>query len=85
MRAKRKKTTAVPFRGIAFLAAIAFAAAGLLIAQDAAPTQPAPTTQPASAAATKQQADDAAGFKEFTVRVQDYLTLHKAVEKKLPR
>ena len=64
----------VQYRGCVLLIAIFFAAAGFLAGQDAAPT----------AVATKAQADDAAGFKEFTVHMQDYLTLHKEIEKKLP-
>ncbi|MDP9268194.1 MAG: hypothetical protein M3P27_07680 [Acidobacteriota bacterium] len=35
-------------------------------------------------AASKEQAEDAASFKEFTARVNEYLKLHKAVEKQLP-
>jgi hypothetical protein len=82
MRAKIKRP--VPSRGIVFLAALTFAAAGLLRAQDTPPTQAAAPTAAATAAATKEQADDAAGFKEFIVHMDDYLTLHKAIEKKLP-
>ena len=63
----------VQYRGCVLLIAICLAAAGLLTGQDTAP-----------AVATKAQADDAAGFKEFTVHMQDYLTLHKEIEKKLP-
>ena len=74
MRAKRQVTS----RGFALLVALSLAAAGLLMGQDATPTA-APT-----GAATKEQAADAAGLKEFTARMEDYLTLHKAVEKKLP-
>jgi hypothetical protein len=36
------------------------------------------------AASGKERADDVAGFKEFTVRVQAYVTLQKAVEAALP-
>ena len=36
------------------------------------------------AASTKEQADDAAGFREFTARVQAYVKLQKAVESSLP-
>lgn len=60
----------VPYRGFALLATLSLAAAGMLLGQGAAPN--------------KGQADDVAGFKEFTGHVDDYLTLHKAVEKKLP-
>jgi hypothetical protein len=88
MKAKRKRP--VPHRGFVLVAAFTMAAVGLLAGQDAAPThdaapnQPAPVTAAATAAASKEQAEDAAGFKEFTARMGDYLALHKAVEKKLP-
>ena len=82
MRAKRKRP--VPSRGIALLVAFTFAATGLLTAQDAAPTQAASPTQAVSAAATKEQVEDGAGFKEFSARMDEYLALHKAVDKKLP-
>jgi len=36
------------------------------------------------AAPSKEQADDAAGFKEFSDRVQTYLKLQKSVESGLP-
>lgn len=36
------------------------------------------------AALSKEQADDVAGFKEFSVRVQTYLKLQRAVESSLP-
>jgi hypothetical protein len=78
MRAERR----VPCRGLALLVALALAAAYQLAGQDAVPT-PAPAPAP-TAAATTAQSDNAAAFKEFTVRVEDYLTLHKAIEKKLP-
>jgi hypothetical protein len=39
---------------------------------------------PNVAAPNKEQADDAAGFKEFTGRMEEYLALHKTIEKKLP-
>jgi hypothetical protein len=35
-------------------------------------------------ASDKEQKEDAAGFKEFTSHVQEYVKLHKAVEAKLP-
>src|ERR1051325_9276261 len=35
-------------------------------------------------APTKEQRDDAVAFKEFTVQVEQYLKLHKMVEKQLP-
>jgi len=37
-----------------------------------------------NAAANKGNAEDEAGFKQFTARVNDYLKLHKAVEKEIP-
>ncbi len=66
MRAKRR----VPYRGVALLAALFLAAAGVLAAQG-----PAPKTG---------RKDDAAGFKEFSDRVQDYVKLQKTVESSLP-
>jgi hypothetical protein len=60
----------VPYRGLALLVALSLAAAGVLAGQGAAPS--------------KEQTDDAAGFKEFTGRVEEYLKLHKTVEKELP-
>lgn len=60
----------VPYRGFALLVALSLAAAGVLAGQGAAPS--------------KEQTDDAAGFKEFTGRVEEYLKLHKTVEKELP-
>lgn len=59
----------VPYRGFALLAAFSLAA-GVLAGQGVAPT--------------KGQTEDAAGFKEFTGRVEEYLKLHKRVEKELP-
>lgn len=38
----------------------------------------------ASTASDKEQEDDAASFKEFTGRVQEYVKLHKTVESSLP-
>lgn len=55
---------------IALLTALALAAAGALAGQGVAPA--------------KEQTDDAAGFKEFSARVDEYLKLHKTVEKQLP-
>ena len=60
----------VPYRGFALLVALSLAAAGVLAGQGVAPS--------------KEQTDDAAGFKEFTGRVEEYLKLHKTVEKQLP-
>src|SRR5260370_2613019 len=84
MSATRTRKRPVPSRGLVLLAAFTFAAGRLLTAQDTAPTQSAAPRLPATAAATKEQAEDAAGFKEFTARMGDYLALHKAVDKKLP-
>jgi hypothetical protein len=72
MRTNRR----VLYRGVSPLVALLLAAAGLLAGQDAAPN--------VAAVPSKEQADDAAGFKEFTVRMEEYLALHKTVEKKLP-
>lgn len=71
MRAMRR----VPIRGVVLLVALSLAAAGVLAGQEAAPNVAAPN---------KEQTDDAAAFKEFTGRVQEYLTLRKNIEKKLP-
>ena len=60
----------VAYRGFALLVALSLAAAGVLASQGGAPK--------------KEQTDDAEGFKEFTGRVDEYLKLHKAVEKELP-
>ena len=58
----------VPYRGFALLVTLSLAAAGML----------------AGAAPGKEQTEDAAGFKEFTGHVDEYLKLHKTVEKTLP-
>jgi hypothetical protein len=50
--------------------AISLAAAGVLSGQ--------------SAAQSKEQADDAAALKKFTLSVDEYLNLRKAIEKQLP-
>ncbi len=60
----------VLYRGFALLAALSLAAAGVLAGQDAA--------------RSKEQTDDAAAFKEFAGRVDEYLKLHKTIEKQLP-
>jgi hypothetical protein len=60
----------VSYRGFALLVALSLASAGVLAGQDAA--------------LNKQQAEDAAGFKEFMGHVEEYLKLHKEVEKQLP-
>jgi hypothetical protein len=75
MRAKRR----VRCLGFAVVA-LFLAAAGVLAGQDAAPNVAAPSV----AAANKEQTDDAAGFKEFSGRMEEYLALHKTIEKKLP-
>lgn len=54
----------------ALMTALALAAGGALAGQGVAPA--------------KEQTDDAAGFKEFSARVDEYLKLHKTVEKQLP-
>lgn len=54
----------------ALVATLALGAAGALAGQGVAPG--------------KEQTDNAAGFKEFSSRVDEYLKLHKAVEKQLP-
>ena len=60
----------VPYRGFALLVALSLGAAGVLAGQGGAPGE--------------EQTDDSAGFKEFTGRVDEYLKLHKTVEKELP-
>jgi len=60
----------VPYRGFALLVALSLAAAGVFAGQGAAPS--------------KEQTNDAASFKEFTGHVEEYLKLHKTVEKELP-
>jgi hypothetical protein len=60
----------VPYRGFALLVALTLAAAGVHAVQDAAPN--------------KEQTDDAAAFKKFTVRVDEYVNLRKTIEKQLP-
>ena len=60
----------VPYRGVALLAALSLAAAGALAGQGAAPN--------------KEQADDAAALKKFTVSVDEYLKLRNSIEKQLP-
>jgi hypothetical protein len=60
----------VSYRRFALLVALSLAAAGVLEGQDAA--------------SNKEQTDDAAGFKEFTSHVEEYVKLRKTIEKKLP-
>jgi hypothetical protein len=60
----------VPYRSFALLVVCSLAAAGALAGQDAAQI--------------KEQADDTAALKKFTVNVDGYLTLRRSIEKKLP-
>ena len=60
----------VPYRGFALLVALSLAAAGALAGQGTAPN--------------KEQTDDAAALQKFTVSVDEYLKLRKAIEKQLP-
>jgi hypothetical protein len=59
----------VSYRRAVLLGALSLAA-GALGGQDAAPN--------------REQRDDAAGFKEFTGRMEEYLKLSQTIEKKLP-
>lgn len=69
-KSRMRAKNRVSYREVALLAALSLAAAGVLAGQ--------------VATLNKEQTDDAAGFKQFTVRVEEYLKLHKAVEKQLP-
>ena len=60
----------VPYRSFALLIVFSVAAASALAGQDAAQI--------------KEQADDVAALKHFTVSVDGYLKLRKSIEKKLP-
>ncbi len=60
----------VPYRRFAQLVALFLATAGTIMGQ--------------SAAQIKEQADDAAALKKFTLSVDEYLNLRKAIEKQLP-
>jgi hypothetical protein len=60
----------VAYRRFALPIALFLAAAGTLAGQ--------------GAALNKEQADDAAALKKFTVSVDDYLKLRKSIEKQLP-
>ena len=60
----------VPYRRFALLVVLSLAAAGTLAGQVAAPN--------------KEQTDDAAAFKRFTVRVNEYVKLRNTIEKQLP-
>jgi hypothetical protein len=63
----------MPYRGYFLVVAFSLAAAGMSARQSSAPNK-----------GQKDQKDDAAGFKEFSDRVQDYVKLQKTVESKLP-
>src|SRR5258707_5825220 len=65
---KAKKT--VLCAGFALLIACYFAVAGVLTGQNTAPHE--------------VQADTSAGFRDFSVRVQEYMKLRDSIEKKLP-
>ncbi len=69
MRAKRR----MPYRGSFLVVAFSLAAAGVPAGQSSAPNRE-----------QKDQKEDAAGFKEFSDRVQDYVKLQRTVESKLP-
>ena len=60
----------VPYRSFALLVVCSLALAGALTSQDAGQI--------------KEQADDTAALKKFTVNVDGYLTLRRSIEKKLP-
>ena len=60
----------VPYRRFALLVVLSLAAAGTLTGQVAVPNI--------------EQANDAAAFKRFTVRVDDYVKLRNTIEKQLP-
>ncbi len=68
MREKKRTTGALPS-----LLLTAFLASGWAL-----------TSQGQGTPADKEQAEDAAGFKEFSDRVQGYVQLHKSVEATLP-
>ncbi|GAC1700941.1 MAG: hypothetical protein NVS9B4_03300 [Candidatus Acidiferrum sp.] len=67
-------------RSISLLLTASFVAAGWVHAQENPPAN-----TPAGAPSAEQQKDDAAGFEEFSERVQKFVSLHKAVESKLPK
>jgi hypothetical protein len=60
----------VPYRRFALLAVLSLAAAGTLAGQ--------------GAARNREQTDDAAAFKIFTVRVDEYVKFRNTIEKQLP-
>lgn len=62
--------TRVSYRRCALLVALVIAAVGAFAFQGTAPN--------------KEQADDAASLKKFTVSVDEYLKLRKSIEKQLP-
>ena len=57
----------IPYRGFALVVALSLATTGALAGQ--------------SAAASKEQADDAAAIKKFMVRVDEYMKLRTTIEK----
>jgi hypothetical protein len=63
-------TRPVPYRRFALLVVLFLAAASALVGQNAAQN--------------KEQADDAAALKKFTLSVDEYLNLRNAIEKQLP-
>jgi len=65
-----RKKRKVPYRRLALLVVLSLAAAGTLAGQGAVPN--------------KEQTDDAAALKRFTVRVDQYVKFRNTIEKQLP-
>ena len=65
-----RKKRKVPYRRFALLVVLSLAAAGTLAGQGAVPN--------------KEQTDDAAALKRFTVRVDQYVKFRNTIEKQLP-
>jgi hypothetical protein len=65
-----RKKRKVPYRRFALLVVLSLAAAGTLAGQGAVPN--------------KEQTDDAAAFKKFMVRVDEYVKFRNTIEKQLP-
>ena len=65
-----RKMRRVPYRRFALLVLLSLAAAGTLAGQGAVPN--------------KEQTDDAAALKRFTVRVDQYVKFRNTIEKQLP-
>ena len=65
-----QKKRKVPYRRFALLVVLSLAAAGTLAGQGAVPN--------------KEQTDDAAALKRFTVRVDQYVKFRNTIEKQLP-